>query len=180
MLHRREYLDLSDEALLDQCEVDVYKSSGPGGQHRNKVSSAVRLRHGPTGVTAHGDESRSQHENRRMALRRLRMNIACQVRRPVELGDLQPPPAVSECIARRRGRRGDALPRLEVGRRDRRFWQVAAVCLDALDASSGRLSEAAARIGITTGNLASFLQSDRHLFAAAQALRRRHGQKPLK
>jgi len=180
MIYRRDYLDLDDEALLAQCRVDIYKSSGPGGQHRNKVSSAVRLRHGPTGVTAHGDESRSQHDNKRMALRRLRMNIACQVRRPVELRDFQLPPPVSECLFRPRGRTDDAPRRLEVGRRDRRFWQVAAVCLDALDASSGRLSDAAAGIGITTANLASFLQSERHLFAAAQALRKRHGQKPLK
>ncbi|MEI7836507.1 MAG: peptide chain release factor-like protein, partial [Planctomycetota bacterium] len=73
-----------DKALLAHCDVHVYRSSGPGGQHRNKVSSAVRLLHRPTGVTGHGDESRSQQDNRRMALRRLRMNIACRIRRAVD------------------------------------------------------------------------------------------------
>lgn len=76
-----DYLSLDDAALLVQCAVHVYKSSGPGGQHRNKVSSAVRLRHNPTGITTHGDQSRSQHDNKRLALQRLRMNIACAPRR---------------------------------------------------------------------------------------------------
>lgn len=46
------YLKLSDEELMAQCEMDTYKASGPGGQHRNKRESAVRLKHLPTGVIA--------------------------------------------------------------------------------------------------------------------------------
>lgn len=46
------YLDLSDDDLMAQCDVDTFKSSGPGGQHRNKRESAVRLCHRPTGVMA--------------------------------------------------------------------------------------------------------------------------------
>ena len=37
-----DYLALDDRALLGQCEVDVYRASGPGGQKRNKIESAVR------------------------------------------------------------------------------------------------------------------------------------------
>jgi len=55
---------LTDERLLAQCEVDTYRASGPGGQKRNKTSSAVRLRHPPTGLIVIAEESRSQHENR--------------------------------------------------------------------------------------------------------------------
>ncbi|MFP4105187.1 MAG: peptide chain release factor family protein, partial [Phycisphaerae bacterium] len=76
MLTRDNYLELDDDQLLGQCEVDTYKASGPGGQHRNKVSSAVRLRHKPTEIMAHGNDSRSQHENKRLALKRLRKNLA--------------------------------------------------------------------------------------------------------
>jgi len=175
-----DYLALDDEALLAQCDVHMYKSSGPGGQHRNKVSSAVRLRHRPTGVSAHGDDSRSQHDNRRMAIRRLRMNLACQVRCPVDLTEVHVPPAVTECVFRPRGRGPDAPPRLEVGRKDHRFWTVIAFCLDVLDVSEGRLSDAAAALAITTANLVSLFQSDRHALAAAQTIRKRHGQKPLR
>ena len=172
------YLDLDDAALRAQCDVDIYKSSGPGGQHRNKVSSAVRLRHRPTGVSAHGDESRSQQDNRRMALRRLRMKIACTCRRPVDPA-AETPPVVAECIFTRRGSGQAGGKRMEIGRKDGRFWTVAAYLLDLLDARDGRLSDAAAVLGISTGNIVSLLKSDRHLLTAVQQVRKAHGQKPI-
>ena len=46
------YLELTDDELMRQCEMDTFKSSGPGGQHRNKRESAVRLKHLPTGIIA--------------------------------------------------------------------------------------------------------------------------------
>lgn len=73
---------LPPEALLAQCDMEFVRRSGPGGQHRNKVSTAVVLVHRPTGVNAEANERRSQAENRAMALFRLRMNSALQVRVP--------------------------------------------------------------------------------------------------
>ncbi len=68
-------LTLSDAGLLRECEVDAFLGSGPGGQHRNKVESAVRLLHRPSGLTACARERRSQHQNKRAALERLRRKI---------------------------------------------------------------------------------------------------------
>lgn len=48
----RELLGLTDEQLLSQCDMSTFKSSGPGGQHRNKRETAVRLKHLPTGIIA--------------------------------------------------------------------------------------------------------------------------------
>jgi hypothetical protein len=173
-----DWLALDDEALLKSCLVDVYKASGPGGQHRNKVSSAVRLRHEPTGVMAHGDESRSQHDNKRKALKRLRANIACQKRSPVDLA-AGVPAFVAECIFTPRGK-GAGKQKLAIGAKDFRFWRVGAYLLDALDACQGRMAELASHLGVSTGNCVDVLKSHRHLFAATQAIRKAHGQKALR
>lgn len=73
---RRNYLALTDEELMRQCEMGTFKTSGPGGQHRNKRESAVRLKHLPTSIIAQASEDRSQHKNRASALSRLRTLLA--------------------------------------------------------------------------------------------------------
>src|SRR5882757_9519171 len=96
--YRRAWTSLSDSQLLAQCEVDLYRASGPGGQKRNKTSSAVRLRHPPSGLIVIAEESRSQHENRSRALRRLKQAFYLKLREPVP--DLPGPashPAVQAC-----------------------------------------------------------------------------------
>lgn len=55
---------------------DTYRSSGPGGQHRNKTDSAVRLTHLPTGIVVTATEERSQHLNRLAAWQRLEARLA--------------------------------------------------------------------------------------------------------
>ncbi len=71
----------SAEQLIAECEVRRLRRSGPGGQHRNKVETAISLRHLPTGVRAEASERRSQAQNYSVALFRLRMNLALEVRR---------------------------------------------------------------------------------------------------
>ena len=66
----------SDEDLLRECEVDTFRSSGPGGQHVNKTESAVRLRHVPSGVVVTSQTERSQHRNKALCLERLRKKVA--------------------------------------------------------------------------------------------------------
>jgi hypothetical protein len=174
-----DYLALSDQALLDQCQRRAYRSSGPGGQHRNKASTAVRLYHPATGISVHGDESRIQQENLRAALARLRMKIACQVRRPAD-PQAALPEAVGSCLFLPKGAAPGSPRRLRVGRKDRRFWPVVQFLLDLLEGHEGRLAEAAAAMGVSTSNLASVLRQDRHAFAAAGDIRRRFGLGPLK
>jgi ribosome-associated protein len=59
------------DTLEREVEVQVFRSSGPGGQHVNKTESALRLTHLPSGVVVVSQESRSQHRNRETAFERL-------------------------------------------------------------------------------------------------------------
>jgi hypothetical protein len=168
---RAAWTALTDDQLLAQCEVDTYRASGPGGQKRNKTSSAVRLRHPPSGLLVIAEESRSQHENKAKALRRLRRAFYLDLREP-------PPEAAQEHpeFAPARGTDG----RLHVSVKDSRFWPAAGVVLDVLAAVEARVGEAAERLGTSTGNLIDFLQADPKLWQAANQLRSRFGQKPLR
>jgi len=64
------------ERLARECDITAYRSSGPGGQKKNKTESSVRVVHRASGITRVATESRSQWRNRRAALERLWQTLA--------------------------------------------------------------------------------------------------------
>ena len=173
-----DWLALDDAALLAQCRVDLFRASGPGGQHRNRNDTAVRLVHGPSGARAQGTERRSQAQNRSNALRRLRRAIALETRRPVDLDAYHPPPSLRAILP---ASAAEGVPKhARIGPAHRNFWAGAQALLDLLEASGGAVSDAAAAIGCSTGQLSRLLGSEPRLFAAANEIRGRHGLPPLR
>jgi ribosome-associated protein len=69
-------LPASDDDLLAECDFEAFRSSGSGGQSVNKTSSAVRLRHRPTGLSVVCQQERSQYLNKMICLEKLREKVA--------------------------------------------------------------------------------------------------------
>ena len=65
------YCGMQIEELEQECDIKFTRTGGPGGQHRNKAETAVRVTHRPTGLVVIASESRSQYRNRITALERL-------------------------------------------------------------------------------------------------------------
>jgi hypothetical protein len=170
--NRALWTNLTDEQLLAQCEVDTYRASGPGGQKRNKTSSAVRIRHPASGLIVIAEESRSQHENKAKALKRLRHAFFLKLR------EEQPAEGWTAHPDFREARNGAG--RLDLGRKDPRFWPAAGVVLDVLQAFEARVSEVAEALGLGTANLVAFLAVESKVWEEANHLRTRFGHKPLR
>lgn len=131
---RDQWLGMSDDELMRLCRCDTCRGTGPGGQKRNKTESAVRLTHEASGMSVTDDHSRSQHLNRHAALRKLRLEIALQIR--VE------PQALDK-----------AAYQLVPGVNNALFPMWAAHVMDVLEAMNYHLAEAAAAMGLSTGRL---------------------------
>lgn len=168
---RTHYLLATDEALIQQCEVDRYRASGPGGQHRNKTESAVRLRHKLSGVSAIGEDSRSQSENKLHAVRRLRAAIALNVREPAAE---VPSPRLAALVA------GGTAPLGAKTRLTGEYWAAIAELLDLLVDGGLEIGATAQKLGITTGALSKLLLHDEAVGRAVNDLRRARNMRPLR
>jgi hypothetical protein len=164
---RNAWLRLDNTDLLKDCQQDRYRASGPGGQRRNKVETAVRLCHRPTGLVSQAEESRYLEQNRARALRRLRERMALELRTPFDLED---PPLEPEFLAQR-GPRGT----LSASPRNRGYPIIIATLLDAVESAEGSYAKAARALGLTTSQVMRFLRSDPQVWRAVRQARSRRG-----
>jgi hypothetical protein len=141
---------LPPDVLLADCDVERTRRGGPGGQHRNKVETAVVIKHRPTGVKGEASERRSQDLNRQAALQRLRVNLALKVRQPIEPGQSPSEAWHSRVHARQ----------IAVSPDHADFPALLAEALDRLTACDWDVSATAAQLGITTSQLTKFLQRE--------------------
>ena len=111
---------------------------------------------------AEANESRSQHENRARALRRLRLTIALTLRAPVSLSDYAPPATLAAALVK------------PPSHRDPARFPVLAALFDVLEAAGWRLSDAAARLNVNTAAISRLLAEDDAVWRAAAERRVSH------
>lgn len=174
---RKHPADLSRDELLSNCTVERSRSSGPGGQHRNKVETAVTLIHQTSGERGVGRERRSQKQNLDMAVFRLRLNLAVAVRCPVVsdgtkgLHGFQP----SERW-RSRCRQG----RVAVNPKHEVFPSMLAEALDVVWASGVDMAAAAAALGCSGTQLVRLIKQEPRAFVLLNGWRQDAGASPLR
>lgn len=160
---------LSDDQLLAECSRQTTRRTGPGGQHRNKVETAVVFTHKPTGLRGEGSETRSQARNGDAALFRLRQTLAEEIRCAVE-----PDAAPSELWRSRTPKR-----KLNVSDDHADFPALLAEALDCVAALGYDLAVAAAKLDVSTTQLVRFLQQAPVAWQRINAERRTRNLRPL-
>lgn len=145
--------------LLRQVQQRVTKRSGPGGQHRNKVQTAVVLVHEPTGISAEASERRSQQENRTVAIRRLRLSLALGHRTRALAG---PSPL---WLSRVQG------GRLVIATTHDDYPALVAEALDQLAAHGLEMPPTAVALGVTPSQLAGLFRKEPQAWTVLNRLR---------
>lgn len=159
---------LPPDDLLGDCDESRTRRGGPGGQHRNKVETAVVLVHRPTGIMAEASERRSQAENRTAAIRRLRLRLALEHRTA--------PRAEPSPLWRSRSRDG----RLAVATDHDDYPALVAEALDRLEAAGGRVAPVATLLDVSTSQFVGLFRGVPAAWTTLNETRRRHGIAPLR
>lgn len=161
---------LDDEHLLEQCEVQRTRAGGPGGSHRNKVETAIHITHTPTGVGSMATERRSQVENLAKAIKRLRVNLALEVRSTPD------PLAGPSELWRSRCHQGKMM----VNPHHADFPLLLAEGLDVMHVCRGDARRAAAWMGCTMSQMVKFIKLEPRALEAINEVRARRGLHGLK
>jgi len=152
MSTRTQLLRLSDAELLKLCEVQAYKGSGPGGQHRNKTNSGVKLRLGT--IESYSCDDRSAHINKILALKKLRMKIALQIR---EEPALQTPFAFPGSAGK-------------ISTDNKLYPEFISDILDRIKAANGDLSDAARMWNLSKSALNKIILADKKVLEALKTV----------
>ena len=145
---------LDEASLLKVCVITRGRSSGPGGQHRNKVETHITVVHKPSGIDAQAGERRLAKENRSVAIRRLRLKLAMHLRTVVPAGEIRSDLWKQRCVKRR----------VACNPKHWAYPALLAEALDVIHASALDMKAAAARLECSTTQLTRLIADHRPAF----------------
>ncbi len=155
------------DRLLQDCKLQRTRGSGPGGQHRNKVETAVVIEHLPSGLRGEASERRSQEQNRKVAIHRLRMKLALSIR--------QRPTENLSAIWLQRVQGG----RIAISSLHDDLPAILAEALDVLNSQAFKISNAAEQLRLTSSQLIKLLKVDGNALTLVNQERKKLGESPL-
>jgi len=156
---RDKWLEMPDDSLLSICDFSMQKRSGKGGQKINKTSSAVRLVHEDSGISVISAESRYQFENRSNAVKKMKRQMALQIRCPskgLKISD-------------------DVWPSLKNPVYPKWIAQI----LDIMEENSYSIADSAAKMTCSSSRLVKILSREPDLCQKVNDERKKRGIKPL-
>lgn len=171
---RLAWLALPPESFLKLCERTNFQASGPGGQKRNRVLSAVRLEHPPTGLRAEGKARREVALNQKDALQKLRLLLALEAAALVADQPARDPATL-------RAQLPAAWPafRAKMNPDHPEYPNASFLALASLAITEGELARAAEQLGVSTSALVRFLKLSGPTLQRARDLRGRFQRPPL-
>ena len=165
---------IDSEQLLKNCTTSRQRTRGPGGQHRNKVETGVFLLHKPTGIKTQSTEFRSQIQNKKQALFRLRIRLALRHRTIPPIPGYQPSTLLKERLRQQK-------KKLAVNPKHQDYPAVLAEILDLVIALQGDIKKAGEYLGfISSSQIVKFLKTEPEALTIVNSIREKHGKHKLR
>jgi hypothetical protein len=162
-----------EQELLSQCRLTFSRASGPGGQNRNKVETSVQIEFLPAKVIASASERRTQNENRKVAVMRLRCKLAVEVRLATQIDSASP--LITSDTWRLYCRDG----RVDVSDTNQDWPSILAELMETLSRYDWNVSEAAVTLGTSSSQIVKLLKKYGPAFQLFNEERKSRGQRPF-
>ncbi len=162
---------LDEETLLKDVSLDFGRSSGPGGQHKNRKATACTATHTPTDISGEATERRKQSENRKMAISRLRRTLAIQLRRQFDIDSYKTTDLWEE------RRNGDQIA---INPKHKDYPCILAEVLDIVLSCNFDMSDAANTLHVSSSQLLKTISHDKLALTWLNDQRSNLNLKPLK
>ncbi len=166
-----------EEKLLAQSRLSFSRASGPGGQNRNKVETSVQIEYLPAGILASASERRTQNENRKVAVQRLRCKLAVELR-PTEESLAAEHSAETKLVSevwKKYCRDG----RVDIAKSNVDWPSILAEVIGVLFRYEWNISNAATKLGTSASQLVKLLKKHPPAFMLLNQERKSRGQRPL-